>query len=147
MHAVFCKIDFFQQELLCPKNIPQLKTSLLEKRKEQEEIVSHPEKELHFLMGWIVIMTVLLNRLMWRTVLLEPCVPSLWRLNAFVFGGADNLTVSPHCKATMSSASTKLSKQWIQMDFLTVKLTQIYICLHFTCIQNTCNAPLSSTVL
>lgn len=35
-------------------------------------------------------MTVLLNRLMRTTILSEPCVPSLWGLNAFVFGGTQN---------------------------------------------------------
>lgn len=46
-------------------------------------------KELHSLCC-SVIMTVLLNRLMWTTILSEPCVPSLWGLNAFVFGGTQN---------------------------------------------------------
>lgn len=46
-------------------------------QKKEHEIVLYPVKELYFLTGWIVIMTVLLNRLMQRAVLLKAHVPSL----------------------------------------------------------------------
>ena len=77
----FYWIIFIYTWAVCPKTIHQFKTSFSEER--EKEIVSQPEKELHFLTRWMVIMTVLLNRLMRRTVLSEPRVPSLWGLNAF----------------------------------------------------------------
>lgn len=48
----------------------------------------------------MLIMTVLLNRPMQRSVLLKPRVPSLSELNAFVFIGTQEWAqaVGPHCK-------------------------------------------------
>lgn len=97
-------VGCLQQKPLCPRISINSRRHSCRKKKSKEnkgehEIVSHPEKELYFLTGWIVIMTVLLNRLMWRTVLLKSCVPSLWGLNSFVFGRVKNWTraLSLHC--------------------------------------------------
>lgn len=96
-------VGCLQQKPLCPRiTINSRRHSCRKERarkKREHEIVSHPEKELYFLTGWIVIMTVLLNRLMRRTVLLKSCVPSLWGLNSFVLGRVKNWTqaLSLHC--------------------------------------------------
>lgn len=65
-----------------------------------EMVLNGVRKSCTFSRGWMLIMTVLLNRPMQRSVLLKPRVPSLSELNAFVFIGTEEWAqdVGQHCK-------------------------------------------------